>query len=255
MNTISIAIATYNEQDVLEKCLSSVASWVDEIVIVDGGSTDKTVEIAKQYKAKIIVTDNPPIFHINKQKALDACRKDWILQLDADEIVPAALKEEILSMLKAQKTYAGFYIPRKNFFLGHWMRKGGLYPDYVIRLLQRGKGKFPSKSVHEQISMSGDVGYLTHPLFHYPYETLPEYWEKARRYSKLAADDLERQGIPKNVVTAFSFFVAKPVNTFINLFIRHLGFFDGIFGFLFALFSALQYPMAYKKYYGKDFNK
>jgi len=254
-NTISVAIATYNEEDVLAKCLESIVSWVDEIVIVDGGSIDKTVEIARRYKARVIVTDNPPIFHINKQKAVDACKKDWILQLDADEIVSIPLKEEIVFILKAEKTYAGYYIPRKNFFLGIWMKKGGQYPDYIIRLFQRGKGRFPSKSVHEQVSMSGDVGYLKNTLLHYPYETFFEYWEKALRYSKLVARELEKQRAPKNIITASSFFIVKPLYTFVNLFIRHRGIMDGGVGFLFAFFSALQHPIAYIEYmYGKNIN-
>jgi len=254
--TLSVALATYNEEDVLAKCLESIASWVDEIVIVDGGSTDKTVEIAQRYKARIIITDNPPIFHINKQKAVDACKKEWILQLDADEIVSHSLKEEILTIIQSTaKPYAGYYISRKNFFLGIWMKKGGQYPDYVIRLFQRGKGKFPSKSVHEQISISGDIGYLKNPLLHYPYETFSEYWEKALRYSKLVARELVKQGVPKNILTAFSFFIVKPLYTFLNLFIRHRGIMDGGVGFLFAFFSALQHPIAYIEYiYGKNIN-
>jgi len=254
--TLSVALATYNEEDVLAKCLESIASWVDEIVIVDGGSKDKTVEIAQRYKAKVISTDNPPIFHINKQKAVDACKKDWILQLDADEIISTPLKEEILvSIDDDTKPYIGYYIPRKNFFLGIWMKKGGQYPDYVIRLFERGKGKFPSRSVHEQVTISGDVGYLKNPLLHYPYETFSEYWEKALRYSKLVARELAKQRAPKNIITAFSFFIVKPLYTFMNLFIRHRGIMDGGVGFLFAFFSALQHPIAYIEYvYGKNIN-
>ncbi|MFZ5845009.1 MAG: glycosyltransferase family 2 protein, partial [Patescibacteria group bacterium] len=156
MVKLSIALATYNEAANLASCLDSVATWTNEIVVVDGSSTDQTVAIAKKYGARIIVTDNPPIFHINKQKAVEACRGDWILQLDADEVVTPELVREIKSEIRNQKSeYNGYYFPRKNFFLGHWLRKGGQYPDYVIRLFRKGKGWFPQKSVHEQIVVDG----------------------------------------------------------------------------------------------------
>ena len=102
---LSVAIATFNEEENLGSCLDSVKDWVDEIVVVDGSSTDKTVEIAKKYGAKVIVRENPPIFHINKQKAIDACRGKWILQLDADERVSPELKEEILEVVKSKTKF------------------------------------------------------------------------------------------------------------------------------------------------------
>ena len=102
--TLSIAIAVYNERKNLEACLASVQSVADEIVVVDGGSTDGTIEIAKKFTSKIIRTTNPPVFHINKQKALDACTGDWILQLDADEIIPESLKKEIIEVITQPAT-------------------------------------------------------------------------------------------------------------------------------------------------------
>ncbi len=250
---LSVALATYNEEANIKPCLDAVVSWIDEIVIVDGGSTDRTVEFAKKYKARIIKTDNPPIFHINKQKALDACKGDWILQMDADEIVTPELREEILSILRPKSSVIspqinGYYIPRKNFFLGHWMRKGGQYPDYVIRLFKRGKGKFPSKSVHEQIEIDGKAGYLTNPLFHYTSRNIHEYWKKTLTYTSLEAQELKGKSVQVNFITYIQYNLWKPMITFLLLFIRHKGFVDGLYGFLFALFSALHHPIAFWKY-------
>ncbi len=247
MSSISVAIATYNEEDNLSTCLSSVVPWVREIIVVDGGSSDKTVEIAKSFKAKVIVTNNPPIFHINKQKAVNACHGDWILQLDADEIVSQELASEIIQTTK-MGTKAGYYISRKNYFLGHWLRKGGQYPDYVIRFFRRGKGHFPSQSVHEQVAIDGEVGYLKNPLLHYSYRTVNEYWKKAHTYITLEAESMRAKNISVSLPNWLFFTFLKPAQTFFLLFFRHKGFVDGIYGFLFALFSALHPALAYKKY-------
>ncbi len=247
--TLSVAIAVYNEEKNLEACLSSVRDVAREIVVVDGGSTDNTVAIAKKFKAKIIQTTNPPIFHINKQKALDACTSDWILQLDADEVVTDELKKEILSTMNdEQSTMNGYFIARKNYFWGHWMQKGGQYPDYVIRLIRRGKGHFPATTVHEQIAVEGPVGHLKNPMDHFSYKTSEDYWRKADAYTTLTAAEMKGNAISKNAWTWFLYNLWKPKITFLSLFIRHKGFMDGWYGFVFALFSAMHFPIAYKKY-------
>lgn len=250
--SLSVVLATYNEEDRLGECLESIKDIAGEIVVVDGRSTDRTVEIARSFGAKVKIVDNEYIFHINKQKAVDLATKDWILQLDADEIVPEKLKKEIQESTK-NKSHNGYYLPRKNYFLGHWMRKGGQYPDPVIRLFKSGKGGFPQKSVHEQIVIDGSVGYLKTELLHYPYETFPEYWEKAVRYSHLVAREMAKDKTSKNIFTITRFLIIKPFLTFFNLFIRHQGFLDGIYGFLFAFLSGVQLQLAlFKYFYGKN---
>jgi glycosyltransferase involved in cell wall biosynthesis len=245
---LSVAIACFNEEHNLEACLRSVHGWVDEIILVDGGSVDHTIDIAKQFDATIIRTDNPPIFHINKQKALDACQGEWILQLDADEVVDVDLKNEILKIISSRQAKDAYYLPRKNFFIGHWLSKGGQYPDYLIRLFRNGKGKFPSKSVHEQIAVVGSIGYLTRPLLHYTNKTFADYWRKADTYTTLTAKELRAAKVPKNPVMFLYYMLMKPAWTFLQLFLRHKGFVDGIWGFLFALFSGLHHAIAYRKY-------
>lgn len=245
---LSVAIAVFNEEANIDACLSAVSSWVDEIVVVDGGSTDNTVEIAKKFTKNIIQTDNPAIFHINKQKALDACRGEWILQLDADEIVTEELRQEIQKTIQKNDRYNGYYIPRKNNFWGHFMKKGGQYPDYVIRLIRKGKARFPCKNVHEQIEVDGNVGYLKEPMLHYSYRTSEDYWKKADTYTTLAAIFMKEKETKKTFGTWAVYNVMLPIKTFLLLFIRHKGFVDGWYGLIFAYWSALHFPIAYRKY-------
>lgn len=245
---LSVAIATYNEEHKLKGCLDSVHSWVDEIVLVDGSSTDQTVKIAQGYKkAKVIVTTNKPIFHINKQKAIDECQGNWILQLDADERVTPELKKEIISLLKKgiSSKINGYYLKRKNFFLGTFLKKSGQYPDPVIRLFKRGQGRLPCKSVHEQMEIKGKVSTLNEHLIHYPYDTFSEYLVKSNRYTTLSAQELLDQ---KQAPSFAKQFIFLPFKTFFTIYIRCKGFMDGFPGFVFALFSALHHKTAYIKY-------
>ncbi|KKS90435.1 MAG: Glycosyl transferase, family 2 [Microgenomates group bacterium GW2011_GWC1_43_11] len=278
---LSVAMAVKNEESNIKSCLSSIADIADEIVVVDGGSTDRTIEIARDFDAKIIQTDNPPIFHINKQKALDACTGDWILQLDADEIVTPDLQDEILKVIHMsqqqlrervidpnkkklferhqqlvfdrdeqtgtnKRDTAAFFVPRRNYFLGHPMTYAGTYPDGVIRLVKNGTAHFPSKSVHEQIAIDGAVGWLSHDLIHMSHPTWKKYWQGADRYTSLLSQNIIHD-TRNSFVVALDYLVVKPMVTFFALAIRYKGILDGIYGFLFSLFSALHYPIAYRK--------
>lgn len=250
MKKISVALATYNEEKNIGPCLETVKDWVDEIVVVDGGSTDKTVALAEKYGANVMKTTNKPIFHINKQMAMDACQGDWILQLDADEIVTSALRDEIKKIVKQKNSkVVAYYLPRKNTFLGREMKKGGLYPDYVIRLVKTGKARLPCKSVHEQMEVDGETGYLKNELIHNPFPDFSEYLVKANRYSSLLAKEYEQQKLGTGIVAWIKYFFVVPGLTFFNLYFRNLGLLDGFPGFVFALFSAFQKKVGYIKYW------
>jgi len=259
MKNISVAIAAFNEEKNIERCLKSVAGWTKEIVVVDGSSKDNTRQLAKNFGARVIQANNPEIFHINKQKAVNACSGDWILQLDADEIVSNELKKEIQKLLnpkfgnsairKTSHNFAGYYIPRKNYFLGRWLKKGGVYPDYVIRFFQKNKGRFPAKSIHEQIEITGKAGYLKNAILHYPYENLADYLRKAKIYTSLTAKELKEKNEKRNVLNMIKYLIIFPVRTFSGIYFRHLGFLDGVRGFLWAFFSALHHPAAFLKYF------
>ncbi len=278
---LSVAIATFNEEKNIERCLLSIKEIADEIVIVDGSSVDKTVEIASKFDSKIIVTNNPPIFHINKQKAIDASSGDWILQLDADEVVSKKLAEEIKNVIKMsheqieeyEKTIpllfrrhqeilklrdgqvgdeAGscnaFFIARSNYFLGKFLKYGGVYPDGVIRLFRKNKARLPQRDVHEQYVVEGRVGWLKENLLHYDSPTFSKYIKRNNRYTSLMAKQFREQKLSKSPLVALNYLMIKPIYWFLLTFFRHKGILDSWQGFVFSFFSSLRFPIAYFKY-------
>lgn len=251
---LSVAIATFNEAESIGNCLKSVQGWVDEVVLVDGSSTDNTVVIAKRFEAKIFTEPNHRIFHINKQKAIDHCKGEWIFQLDADEEVSTKLKEEILTKIE-NTTYDGFWIPRKNYFLGKFLTKGGQYPDYTLRLYRNGKAKLPCKSVHEQAQVSGTVDYCVHPLLHYSYPDFNHYLEHFNRYTDIFADELAQKNTSVHFSAMVDYVLIKPLYWFLSTYIRHKGFVDGFAGFSFCFFSSLRFPTSYIKFWEKKKRK
>lgn len=247
MQSLSVVLATYNEEKNLTECLDSVKDLANEIIVVDGTSQDKTIEIAKQFGAKVIVTTNKQMFHTNKQMAIDHATKDWILQLDADERLTPKLKEEINTVLKENnKEFNGYWIPRKNYFLGRYLMKGGVYPDYTLRLYRKGKGKLPQVDVHEQAVVEGKVGHLHNPLIHIADPNFHRYLLRWERYTDLIAKDLKEKNV--SWAAAPSYLLLKPVWWFIWTFGRHKGFMDGWQGFVFHFFSSLRFPVGYIKY-------
>ncbi|NTU72971.1 glycosyltransferase family 2 protein [Candidatus Roizmanbacteria bacterium] len=243
---LSLCLAVYNEINFIHYPLDSAYDFVDEVIIVDGGSTDGTIEKAKSYgsKVKIISTDNLPMFHINKQKALEAATGDWVIQLDADEALSDNLKKEITEIIRNNKEHGAhdkllvaYWLPRKNWFLTRFLTKGGIYPDYTIRMYKRGVAHFPCKSVHENVEIKGEVGYLKNDLLHYADPDFARYLYRWVRYAKMdVAFILER----KEKLNWFSYFIWKPLTWFFLTYFRHRGYVDGFPGFVFALFSALR---------------
>jgi glycosyltransferase involved in cell wall biosynthesis len=248
MSSISVVLAVYNEEKTLADCLTSVKDLADEIVVVDGTSSDRTVEVAREFGAKVTITDNPPIFHINKQKAIDKATMDWILQLDADERVTPELAREIKEATSKANDVNGYWLPRKNWYLGRFLMKGGQYPDYTLRLYRRGKGKLPQKDVHEQAVVEGSVAYLKHPLIHIADPSFKRYLLRFRRYTTLFAKELKGRKTSKNPFVALKYLIALPTWWFLLTYIRHKGFMDSWQGFVFSFFSAARFPVAYTKY-------
>lgn len=244
--TISVVLATFNEEDNLRNCLTAVKDLADEIVVVDGGSSDQTVKVAKQFGARVIQTNNPPNFHINKNKAIDASLGDWILQLDADEIVTEGLKQEIKKVVKNQNIN-GYWIPRRNFFLGRFLTKGGQYPDYTLRLYRKGKGRLPAKDVHEQATVDGKTAYFKNDLLHMRDKTFSIYISRFNKYTDLLALELKNKGEKINLISIINYVLIKPTYWFIKAYIRHRGYVDGFPGLVFALFSSLRFPVSYWK--------
>lgn len=249
MKKLSVTLATYNEEKFLGACLRSVKDLADEIIIVDGSSTDKTQEIAKDFGAKIIIKENLQNFHINKKLANDNASGEWILQIDADEQASPDLVKEIREKIESNPEENGFWIPRANFFLGRFLKKGGAYPDYTLRLYRKKLGNLPAKSVHEQAEVTGKTGYLKHDLLHSNNPTFSVYLERRfNRYTDIMAKDI-KGGFFTNVFWQPLF---NSNQGFLSIYFRHLGFLDGFPGFIWALFSALHFPIAFFKSLNKN---
>lgn len=283
---LSAAIATYNEEKNIGDCLASIKDLVDEIVIVDGSSIDKTVKISKSFGAKVEVRDNPPIFHINKQRSFDLTTGDWVLYLDADERISTDLAVEIKKItrlnnneieeyqknlkdrklfLRHQKIlenrdgkigddsrgYVAFFFPRLNLFLGKYLRYGGVYPDGVIRLFRKDKAYLPCKDVHEQMVVLGKVGWLQNSLLHMDSPEFKRYLSKNSRYIDLITREMEKDKVGKNLNSTITYFIIKPIWWFLLTQIRHKGVLDGLQGIIFSFFSALRFPRAFWRYLHK----
>jgi glycosyltransferase involved in cell wall biosynthesis len=240
--SLSVVIITLNEEANLARTLASVA-WADEIVIVDSGSTDRTREIAESFHAQFHVEPWRG-FAVQKNFALTKATKDWILSLDADEEVEPALAEEIRSTLAANPSATGFWIPRKNFFLGRWIRHGGFYPDPKLRLFRRGAGQFEDRLVHEDARVNGPTAMLKNHLLHHAYPTLESYLDHMNRYSSLGA----QMAVAKRE-RGFSLLdiAIRPRLTFLYNYILRGGFLDGREGLLLHLYHEEYVSWKYAK--------
>lgn len=244
---ISVALITLNEEANLTRTLASVMPLVrdgqGEIIVVDSGSTDRTAEIARSFGAKIF---NEPWkgFAAQKNSAMEKASGDWVLQLDADEALEPELVNEILFAAKARGKQVGFWIPRKNFFLGRWMRHGGFYPDPKLRLIRRGAGKFEEYGAHPTIKVNGPTGRVEHALIHNAYPTLRGYIDHMNSYSSSGAEVAIAKGRRR-----FSFLdiVVRPKLTFVYNYIFRLGFLDGREGLLLHAYHAVYVSWKYAK--------
>lgn len=241
--SLSIVIITLNEEANLARTLQSVA-WADQIVVLDSGSADRTREIAESFHANFF-RESWKGFAAQKNSALQKATGDWILSLDADEEVEPALAAEIRDTLTNNPSQSGFWIPRKNFFLGRWIRHGGFYPDPKLRLFRSGTGAFEDRLVHEDIRVQGTTGKLRNNLLHHAYPTLENYLEHMNRYSSLGAE----MAAANKGAAGFSFadIVLRPRLTFFyNYFLRG-GFLDGREGLLLHLYHANYVSWKYAK--------
>jgi glycosyltransferase involved in cell wall biosynthesis len=254
---ISVVLATHNEEKNISKCLASVKNFADEIIVVDGDSTDQTRALAKKLGARVIKTSNKANFHINKQLAMDEAKGQLVLQLDADEAVDeelAAFIKETAKKISKKKQFSSsdtvaWWIRRRNLFMGRWLKKGGQYPDPVIRLYVKGKAGLPQKDVHEQMWVDGQTAMAQGHLWHYSNPTFSDYLRKFNTYTSLKAEQLKDHGLKVNPLTFINHAVIKPMVTFLKLYIRHKGFMDAWPGFVFALFSGLHHLVAYLKFW------
>lgn len=229
--SLSIVLITLNEAANLPRTLASVHG-MGQIVVVDSGSTDRTLEIAQQFGARVF-TEPWKGFGGQKNSAIHHAAGDWILSLDADEEVSPALRREIEVLLTGDPAYAAYRIPRLNHFLGSPLRHGGYWPDPKLRLFRRGAARFEERPVHETMKATGAAGQLNGHLIHHCYPTLAEYTEHMNRYSSAGAQMLVEQG---RAGTSWLWLawnaVLNPAATFLYNYVFRLGFLDGRAGLL-----------------------
>jgi glycosyltransferase involved in cell wall biosynthesis len=274
--TLSVVIITHNEEANIGRTLMSVQPLVSdgkgEIIIVDSGSTDRTVEIVELLGARVFV-EKWKGYAAQKNSAIAKARGDWILSLDADESLESGLAGEIFAVTHARLNSdsmkgnsletveqviaaeeslqrgenvspVGFWIPRKNFFLGRWIEHGGFWPDRKLRLFRRAAGKFENRAVHEDVELSGSTQRLRGAILHHSYPTLTDYLDHMNRYSSLGAEMITAKGRVR-----FSVFniVLRPAATFIYNYFLRLGFLDGRQGLLLHLYHAAYVSWKYAK--------
>jgi glycosyltransferase involved in cell wall biosynthesis len=240
---ISAIVITRNEEANIEECLKSVA-WVDEIVVVDAMSTDRTCEIASGFTERVIRRSWEG-FAAARRHAIQAAQSDWILSIDADERVTPELRAEIESRLIGPE-HDGYRIPRRAYFLGRWIKHCGWYPGYVIRLFKKDRARVTEKLVHEGIRVEGNVGTLENHLLHYTYRTVEAYFDRFNRYTSLAARESHLKGKKACVADI----LLRPVAQFFKMYFIKLGMLDGIQGFILCVFSAYYVFTKYVKLWG-----
>ncbi len=243
---LSVVVITKNEEANIERCLSSV-EWADELVIIDSQSTDKTVEIATRFGARIF----SPVWRgygPAKQEGVDRATHEWILSIDADEVVEPTLAKEIQDVVASETDRAGYYMPRKTEFLGRWILHCGWYPDRLVRLFRKSKGRLSDAVVHEEVVVDGPVGYLSGHLLHYSYPDLEHYLRKFNTYTTLGAEEAFRAGRK----AGWTDLVVRPPVAFIKHYISRQGFRDGVQGFIVSVLSATAVLVKYAKLWNKE---
>jgi len=256
---LSVAIITLNEEANLSRTLKSVL-FADEIVIVDSGSTDRTLEIAASFKATLFLEPWRG-FAEQKNFAIEQCKGEWILSLDADEALTPELQAEMRALLSAGPAADAYLLRRRNIFLGRWIRHGGYYPDAKLRLFRRysanfaPSARFTGRPVHEAIAIQGTLETLRHDIVHYAYPTVEDYIEHLNHYSTLGSQTLFDHGETGQSAMSFAGNVLFcPILTFFRDYIFRAGFLDGREGLLLHLYHAIytswQHAKAWEKIAG-----
>ena len=249
MIPVSVAIITKNEELNIEDALKSVSGF-DDIVVVDSFSTDRTVEICRQYNCRVY-THEWQGYAKQKQAAVDYAENKWVFILDADERITPELEKEITEKITLTSSFSGFFVPRKNFFLGKWIRHSGWWPDYSVRLFKKDAARLQDRAVHEKVLVDGAAGYLKCPMEHYTYRTISDYLKKMENYSTLAAEEILLKNPLMSPISLIAKTALSPIFTFLKMFFIKQGFRDGIHGFmlavLYSFYAFLKYAKAWEK--------
>ena len=228
MPELSAIIITKNESDNIRRCLESI-KWADEIIIVDSGSSDNTVEICREYTDNILQTDWQG-YGKQKNRALDLATKTWVLSLDADEQVSAALRDKLQSLLRDKSKYDAYAIKRPVVFLGKTI-KYACGADNTIRFFKRDQGRFTDDIVHETLQFEGNVGKLSQPILHYSFANVATLVEKMNKYTSLVAKQRAAAGKKSSIFKA----ITHALWMFIKVYLLEAGFLDGRAGFILSV--------------------
>jgi glycosyltransferase involved in cell wall biosynthesis len=240
--TVSAIVVCFNEEDNIGACLRSLR-WCDEIVVVDSFSTDRTVEICRQYTDRII---ERPWAGYRDQKAFahSQATKEWVLLVDSDERVTPELRDEIETALVSHaRACAGFSVPRLMFYLGRWWRRGGWYPDYDVRLFRRDRATWGGTDPHEKILVDGRVHRLRNPLHHYSYRNMEDHVQRINRFTSISSRELFKQGKRWRLRDV----LLRPAFRFFRSYILKRGFLEGFAGFYVAVTAAVYVFLRYAK--------
>ena len=232
MPGVSVTIITLNEIANIDACLDSVG-WADDVVVIDSGSTDGTVERAQARGVRVLVREWPG-YSEQKNIAAGEAAHDWILSVDADERVTQALAAEIRSVLASEPAAAGFRMPRVTWHLGRWIRTTDWYPDYQLRLYDRRRAGWPPRLVHESVRADGPVAYLANELHHYAYRDISHHHAVMDRYTTLAARHMHEQGRRAGPLDL----ALHPPAAFLRNYVLKRGFLDGVPGFIISAMNA-----------------
>ncbi len=238
---LSVVVITKNEEANIGRCLEAVR-WADEIILIDSQSTDRTVEIAQEFGAKIYSPEWRGYGHA-KRTGVDHASGEWVLSVDADEVVSDELSDSIRAVLDGESLHAGYYVNRRTNFLGRWINHCGWYPDRVLRLFRRDAGNFDEAVVHEQVIVSGTTGQLTGDLLHYSYPTLERYLAKFDVYTTLGAEKAYARGKR----AGWTDIVLRPPVSFVKHYLIRLGFLDGWEGLVISVMSSVAVFVKYAK--------
>lgn len=232
-NNLSVIIIAKDEEHSIEECLKSV-NWANEIIVVDANSSDKTTEISTRLGAKVFLQKEWLGFGPQKNLALSLASQEWVLSLDADEIVPPQLKQEIQEAIHLNAKNQAFKIPRSSSYCGKFIKHSGWSPDYVLRLFPREHGKFSDDLVHEKVIFYGEIRTLKTPIIHSSYDNLEDVLDKTNRYSTAGAAMMHADGKASSLSKA----ILKGLWAFIRTYFFRLGFLDGRMGFVLAVSNA-----------------
>ncbi len=240
---VSAVISAYNEEKKLGDCLESVKNIADEIIVINNSSTDNTVNIAKKYTDKIYTRENLPMLNTNKNFGFSKAKREWILNLDADERVTSELEEEIKN-LSTKTSKNGYLVPRKNILFGKWIKHSIWWPDYQLRLFRKNKGKFAEKHVHEYIEVDGEVGKLQNPIKHLNYETVSQYIYKLEKiYTENEVENILKSGKKLYWYDA----LRMPASDFLKTYFMQQGYKDGLHGLVLSLLQAFYMEIVFAK--------